>query len=572
MQTDAPPPAPTGRLFTLATALGAVAGVAALAMFLLRTRVREALEPIAARRFATGGVLDESDILLLDRIVGGAALAGVAAGVGLVGYGRIGAVFTRALPSRVTSAPTEPERTTRGQATFVVGAVVLCVVLALRHIGRGLSYDEIYTALRFVEVDSLWTTISTTVVFNNHVGYSVAAWISTHVLGATEWTLRLPALLLGAAVIPVAWRFARRECGPHVAALSVAFLALSPTLMLWSSSARGYTGSVLFALLSVHLYLGLLRVPDRRRAVAYVVVSALGAWCHLYTVWVVLAQAVHLLGLAVMSRRAVGGAAVSARVFGTLWRAFAATGVAVLLLHGPVLPRFALSLAARESGTFQPAAPLRVFAALSGTSVAVVQVLQFLLAATGWAALRRTRPRAASLFAILYALPFGVMWCLAPRDLYPRFFLFLLPLHAVLVSLGVESVGRALGQRVLAGRAVAVAVLGGPLVGLWLLGAWATPIPAGFREAAVALEQGAGPEVRQIGVGGGSELLEYYADGSVDLAGNLDAFHDLTRDALEVRCAVGRAATDGDREVVEYLESRADAEQHGVLRVFVYRR
>src|SRR5258705_12671222 len=119
---------------------------------------------------------------------------------------------------------------------------MLIVALAYRlsPMSRGLGQDELYTAVNFVEAGPIWTTIFSNSAFNNHIGYSVMARISEKLFGHSEWSLRLPALLLGLASLWGFWLLSEPMLKNSGATIGAMVLAFSPPHVIWSVEARGY--------------------------------------------------------------------------------------------------------------------------------------------------------------------------------------------------------------------------------------------------------------------------------------------------------------------------------------------
>jgi Dolichyl-phosphate-mannose-protein mannosyltransferase len=184
----------------------------------------------------------------------------LAAGAGLMGGLALGCAclwryLLRRLPTGGPSLRVSTTASPSGLECCCLAAVcVLAVMLRLHHITRGLTLDELTTALLFVDAHSLWTTLSTDHLFNNHLANSLLASLSQRLLGRSEWVLRLPAFLLGLTSLYVLWAFTRRLAGSALAVLATAGLAFSPAHIFWSVTARGYAGMLLFTLVSTSLY------------------------------------------------------------------------------------------------------------------------------------------------------------------------------------------------------------------------------------------------------------------------------------------------------------------------------
>src|SRR5204862_2244743 len=95
-------------------------------------------------------------------------------------------------PRRDPAFPSQPRPAER---VAVVCFCLLSFVLSTRGAG-GLTYDELYTYAHFVD-GSLWHSVTTVAMFNNHLAYSMLANLTTTLLGPSEFALRLPSAALG---------------------------------------------------------------------------------------------------------------------------------------------------------------------------------------------------------------------------------------------------------------------------------------------------------------------------------------------------------------------------------------
>ncbi len=556
-------------LFTWAVRAGSLALASGLLLLFAGELVLERIVLPLVARFATGdGVVDADAVPILRRLLGVIRTAALVGGVGALAYAWLG----RRVPTWLG-----PDGDTAGDATgdtcaaplvnpapsgmerlLVVTSVLLFTSLCVPHLDRGMSYDEIFTTVNFVQADSLWGTLSGYVVFNNHVAYSVVARFSGIALGEAEWALRLPALLLGAAAVWATWRLVRVLRGPQTAGLVCLLLALSPMAVAWSSSARGYSGLLLCAVLSTGLYRRALLLPCRRTRWMWIATGSLGAWFHLYMVFVIAAQLLHLLtcaagrdGGAPIAHAFAGSRKLTARAFLGVWTAAPVLLGVTLLLYAPVAPKLLLAIADRPPGPFRPSFPLDAFAALSGllppltpdtpvltSSAAWLLVPVALLALAGWARLHKASRETARLALLSAGLPLLTVWLASPYDLYPRFLLFLLPFHLLLVAEGLQALGDGV-QRVNTRTVSLLVVL---IASAALAFTWRHTIrhdvpEEGIRDAALAMQADLGDDVLLCAIGGGAELFRYYVDGDVLVPETLDDFNQAAAGATQIRCA-----------------------------------
>jgi uncharacterized membrane protein len=165
-------------------------------------------------------------------------------------------------------------------------AVLAAALLRFWDLGRqGFWADEMYSlnAAR----QSLWQVLADrdqTPPLHNLV---LHFWI--RVAGESELAVRVPAAVFGVTAVPLLHAVAARLYDRRVGVLAASLLALSLHHVVNARDARAYSLLVLLALASMWAYLRLL---ERRRAAgpAYVVLTALLLYSHLFGVFIVAAQ------------------------------------------------------------------------------------------------------------------------------------------------------------------------------------------------------------------------------------------------------------------------------------------
>ncbi len=100
--------------------------------------------------------------------------------------------------------------------------------------------DEAYSARQYIAFgpDRIFNTSS--YLPNNHVFYSLVSWVTTSVIGTSEWALRLGAVVPAVASIGLIFEWARRRFGWGIALTAAALLVSSPLHLGLSVQARGY--------------------------------------------------------------------------------------------------------------------------------------------------------------------------------------------------------------------------------------------------------------------------------------------------------------------------------------------
>jgi hypothetical protein len=364
-------------------------------------------------------------------------------GILLAGYGWVG--------SGRRPAPVEAPRSS-GRVWWIVGALTaLALALRLYRLNTGLWLDEILTLVDFAR-PPLRHIVSSFANQNQHMLYSVLSHISMSIFGEHAWSLRLPAALLGTATVPVLFLTGRRIAGEREALFSCALLTVSYHHIWFSQNARGYSGLLLFTLLSTWLWIEALERRQWRWWLGYVAATTGGLWIHLTLVFVVAAQAlIYLVLAAFRSREAPLG-----------WQPFAAwilSGTLTVQLYALSLPEFLRSALGETSMNSDWTNPiwsiletLRVLQI--GFSGLAVVLCGGAMVAAGWLSIVRRSVRA-GLVMVLPGIMGAAYMLFSAHNFWPRFFFFLMG-FALLIAIHGATVAAAFIARVLPPRQRAV--------------------------------------------------------------------------------------------------------------------
>lgn len=164
--------------------------------------------------------------------------------------------------------------------------------LLLRTVGLngGLWWDEIDTLMSSVRAP-LSTIVTAFPTNNQHTLFSLLAHVSITLFGEHPWSLRLPAVLLGVATIPILYFLAREFVGRAEAMLSCLLLGVAYHAVWFSTNARGYSMLACLTVASTWLLLRGLRSGRAREFVWYAIVASLGVYAHLTMVFLVVSHA-----------------------------------------------------------------------------------------------------------------------------------------------------------------------------------------------------------------------------------------------------------------------------------------
>jgi Dolichyl-phosphate-mannose-protein mannosyltransferase len=451
-----------------------------------------------------------------------------------------------------------------------IGAIVgVPLVMNLRRLAGGLTYDELFTATYYTGAVPLWKAAVHVITFTNHIAYSLLAALSVRILGPTEFAMRFPAAILGALAVFAVWRYARRWAGPAVALAAAFVLATLPFHTHWSRMARGYTGMALMTVLAVHGFSTVIRTGSKRGAIEHAIALVLAVYFHLYAVFVFVVQYGLFTVLALMAAWRPAAAPLSRRGFQLLWLSFLGAGLVIVLLYGPVANGFldALPLFA-EPGSIRPGLFVHVFSAFSSAGSAGVRFGIAALVAGGAAYLWRRSPLDTIQLTALIVVPIAlVVVVLRPQVELERYFGYWSPAFALFVAAGIWLVGSGfarLAPGLASLRAAATVVLLLLLGGYWLRPDALATTSEGYRPLLKPLN--AAPALPVYAVGADAEMFQFYVDqwqGTLGLVGELEhmllfdppfrvAYHDVDwnspehrqmRDVLRQRCKGADRAT-----------------------------
>ena len=138
-----------------------------------------------------------------------------------------------------------------------LGLLVVAVLLArvLVWMQSDLWYDEVVTLVEFAiggEGSGISRVFRHYPIANNHMVFSAIAWVWVRLVGFTlvEPVLRAPSLICAVLAVVCVWRFWGKSLGKRVAVFAALALAASPVLSPLFYQFRGYSLSILLAVLA----------------------------------------------------------------------------------------------------------------------------------------------------------------------------------------------------------------------------------------------------------------------------------------------------------------------------------
>ena len=186
----------------------------------------------------------------------------------------------------------------RAAALALAAIVVAGLALRIVYTSESLLGDELFT-LDHADEGSLGAMMdSADRVEYTPPLYFVLAWLAAK-LGDPQIAIRVPAVILGTATIPLVFLLARKVAGTAAGLVGAAAFALSPFALFYGSEARSYGAAAFFVALAALLLLKALERGRRRWWISLSVALAAIALSH-YTA---IAAAVWLAAWAAYARR-----------------------------------------------------------------------------------------------------------------------------------------------------------------------------------------------------------------------------------------------------------------------------
>ena len=167
------------------------------------------------------------------------------------------------------------ERSSPWHRAAVIALIVLGSIWRCYHVSLPITQEEATAFTRFVHL-SVGELLTTSHVVAVHPLYVLLMKGAVKVLGVHLWTIRLPALFAGIAVMPVAYFTVRSLFNRHIALMMLAFIATSSGLVEVGALARGYSWTWLLMILGLGQARAYAKTERTGPAVGLAVLGALG--------------------------------------------------------------------------------------------------------------------------------------------------------------------------------------------------------------------------------------------------------------------------------------------------------
>jgi len=334
------------------------------------------------------------------------------------------------------------ETTTRDKSLLLFLGFVLLTGCVLRcwNINQSFWWDEIWSTMPYVKASSLWQVVSSLgYYFNNHIFYSLLARGFVTILGESEFTARLPALIMGLLGIVVLFQFGKKILGVHAGIIASLLLAVSAFHIDHSSEARGYSGLALFALLSSFYFLKGLKTNELRSWILFVLFTILGCYSHVFMVAVSISQFFSSLLFIVAEKLGSRKSGINPKTFRNFIIALFFSGFIAILIYSPILPAFFNNMGKVRFVNISriPFILNLLTTFFPGVQSLLGSIIYAILFFTGmYLTFRKDHTLLIYLF-VLSVLPLSLYLLINPMFVFERYFIFALPFILLIVSQGI---------------------------------------------------------------------------------------------------------------------------------------
>jgi uncharacterized membrane protein len=320
------------------------------------------------------------------------------------------------------------------------GILLLGLVLRLWNINQSFWWDEIWSTLPYATADSLWSTISQLgYYFNNHILYSLLCKVSISFFGENEISARIPALMLGLFGIGAVYQFGRTYLNSSIGLTAAYLMAISIFHIDHSTEARGYSGFLLFSILSTYYFLKALPTQDGKSWVFYILCTVTAYYFHVIMIAVSIAQFLFVLLIRLGKR--IGKSETPDQDLYPYFKYTTIAAVITLTLYLPIMKTFIKNMgkvSVMEVDRF-PFLQDLANSIYPGILSPPGLILYAILFCAGLYFMGKKNIRLCLLTVIIIVVPFSIYMLANPMFVYERYFLYALPFCLFIISGGIHS-------------------------------------------------------------------------------------------------------------------------------------
>lgn len=331
-------------------------------------------------------------------------------------------------------------------------AAILSLGLVLRcwNITQSFWWDEIWSTMAYAAAPAVGTIMkSLGYYFNNHILYSLMAHGSIKLLGESEFSARLPAVIMGLLGIVVTFQFFRKYLGDGCGIIAAFLLAISAFHIDHSTEARGYSGLALCALVSSFFFLQALRTNIMSQWAFYVLWTVLGCYMQIFMIAVCIAQLIFFLIIFLSEKAGFSSDKIALPSYGTFFRALFLAAVLTVILYAPILPTFLTNMGKVRLVNVSrlPFLTNLLTSMLPGINTPLGSIMYCITVCGGLYGVFRKNSVFGTYLLTIISFPLILYLSLNPMFMFGRYFIFALPFVLLTVGAGIVFFSQHLPQR-----------------------------------------------------------------------------------------------------------------------------
>ena len=326
---------------------------------------------------------------------------------------------------------------------FIGFALFVGCVLRCWNINQSFWWDEIWSTMTYVKDCSLWHVVSSIgYFFNNHILYSLLARGSINIFGESEFTARLPALIMGLLGVVTVFKFGKTFLGTPCGVIAAILLAVSAFHIDHSSEARGYSGLALFSILSSFYFLKGLKTNGLRSWILYIVFTVLGFYSHVFMIAVSISQFFSSFLFVAVEKWSSLKDGITKKAFGHFLISLSVAGIITLLIYSPILATFFNNMGKVRFVNVNriPFVMSLLNSFYPGVLCISGGIIYGILFFFGMYCTLRKDPHLFIYLFVMLVLPLSLYLFINPMFVFERYFVFALPFALLIVSQGVVGV------------------------------------------------------------------------------------------------------------------------------------
>lgn len=222
----------------------------------------------------------------------------------------------------------------------ISGLLLVALLLRVFPMTQSLWQDEIGVYNTFIK-DGFLSTIFPKSSMGSQPLMQLLVGVFVKFAGTSEIILRLPILMFALAGIAFIYYFTLQLSANRLAAFIAAFfLTIHSYHIYYSFQMRGYVLLVFMCMLSCYILIKLIQTPSSKIAFWYTVVNVCFVYTHLYSVYLLIAQHLVVIGFHLYATRIAKNSTFtfSGPFLAIYFHAFIASMLGILLLYLPQLP------------------------------------------------------------------------------------------------------------------------------------------------------------------------------------------------------------------------------------------